>query len=73
MRDDGDGFDPELIQMRQTSRPSLGLAGMRERASLLGGTVSLQSGPGQGTMIEARIPYSHESEAQDDDPSVAGG
>jgi len=73
MRDDGDGFDPDLIQMRQTSRPSLGLAGMRERASLLGGTVSLQSGPGQGTMIEARIPYSHESEAQDDDPSFAGG
>jgi signal transduction histidine kinase len=73
MRDDGNGFDPDLVQMRQTSRPSLGLAGMRERALLLGGTVSLQSGPGQGTMIEARIPYSNESEAQDDHPSAAGG
>jgi signal transduction histidine kinase len=73
MRDDGNGFDPDLIQMRQTSRPSLGLAGMRERASLLGGTVFLQSGPGQGTLIEAKIPYSHESEAHDDDSSVAGG
>lgn len=73
MRDDGDGFDPELVQMRQTSRPSLGLAGMRERAALLGGTVSLQSGPGQGTLIEARIPYSQESEAQDDHPSATGG
>lgn len=73
MRDDGNGFDPDLIQMRQTSRPSLGLAGMRERASLLGGTVFLQSGAGQGTLIEAKIPYSHESEAHDDDSSVAGG
>jgi signal transduction histidine kinase len=73
MRDDGNGFDPDLVEMRQTSRPSLGLAGMRERASLLGGTVSLQSGPGQGTLIEARIPCSHESEAQDENPSIAGG
>jgi signal transduction histidine kinase len=73
MRDDGNGFDPDLIQMRQTSRPSLGLAGMRERASLLGGTVFLQSGQGQGTLIEAKIPYSHESEARDDDSSVTGG
>lgn len=73
VRDDGNGFDPDLVQMRQTSRPSLGLAGMRERASLLGGTVTLQSGPGQGTLIEASIPYLHESEAQDDHPSTIGG
>jgi signal transduction histidine kinase len=73
VRDDGNGFDPDLVQMRQTSRPSLGLAGMRERASLLGGTVSLQSGPGQGTLIEASIPYIHESEAQDDHPSAVSG
>jgi len=46
---------------------------MRERASLLGGTATLQSGPGQGTLIEASIPYLHESEAQDDHPSVVGG
>ena len=73
VRDDGNGFDPDLVQMRQTSRPSLGLVGMRERASLLGGTATLQSGPGQGTLIEASIPYLHESEAQDDHPSVVGG
>lgn len=72
-RDDGSGFDLELTAMRQTSRPSLGLAGMRERASLLGGTASLQSGPGHGTLVEARIPYTHESEAQDDHPSASGG
>jgi signal transduction histidine kinase len=73
VRDDGSGFDPDLVQMRQINRPSLGLAGMRERASLLGGTVSLQSGPDQGTLIEAKIPYSHESEAQNDNPPAVGG
>lgn len=73
IRDDGNGFDPDLVQMRQTSRPSLGLAGMRERASLLGGTVSLQSGPGQGTLIEALIPCAHESEVRDADSPATGG
>jgi len=57
VRDNGQGFDPEAVNQRQTGRPSLGLAGMRERAGLLGGTVSIQSGPGQGTLVEARIPY----------------
>ena len=57
IRDDGTGFDPDVVNLRQTNRPSLGLAGMRERASLLGGTVSIQSGPGQGTLVEAMIPY----------------
>ncbi len=74
VRDDGAGFDPALVQLHQSSRPSLGLAGMRERVTLLGGTVSVQSGHGQGTLIEANIPYQpKESEAEDDHPSVAGG
>ena len=74
VRDDGRGFDLDRIKIQQTSsRPSLGLAGMQERAALLGGRVSFQSRPGQGTMIEAFIPYHHESEAQDGDTPVTGG
>ena len=58
VRDDGCGFDLDKIQVLQSSsRPSLGLAGMQERAALLGGAVAVQSRPGQGTMIEAFIPY----------------
>jgi signal transduction histidine kinase len=65
VRDDGQGFDPEAANVRQMNRPSLGLVGMRERASLLGGTVSVQSGRGQGTLVEAKIPYMpRESEAE---------
>jgi signal transduction histidine kinase len=61
VRDDGRGFDLQRIQQIQSSsRPSLGLAGMQERAALLGGTVSIQSRPGQGTMVEGYIPYHYE-------------
>ena len=55
--DNGIGFDRDQVQERRTSRPSLGLAGMEERAALLGGTVTIQSRPGYGTEVEALIPY----------------
>ncbi len=62
VRDDGRGFDLErLNQMQSSSRPPLGLAGMRERAALLGGAVSIQSAPGAGTVIEAFVPYNIEA------------
>jgi signal transduction histidine kinase len=51
LRDDGAGFDPA-----QTRRPSLGLAGMRERAALVGGRIEIQSAPGRGTTIVAWVP-----------------
>ena len=51
LRDDGDGFDPS-----ETRRPSLGLAGMRERAALVGGRIEIQSAPGRGTTIVAWVP-----------------
>ena len=50
IRDDGRGFDP-LEQ-----HTGLGIFGMRERAALLGGTVDIQSQPGQGTTLQARLP-----------------
>src|SRR5512138_3681003 len=57
--DNGIGFDQDQVQQQRTSRPSLGLAGMEERAALLGGTVTVQSRPGYGTEVEAKIPYHH--------------
>ncbi|MCS6840071.1 MAG: sensor histidine kinase [Roseiflexus sp.] len=44
--DDGCGFDPQKIAAER-----FGLAGIRERAALLGGTVNIQSCPGCGTRI----------------------
>jgi signal transduction histidine kinase len=34
----------------------LGLLSMRERVQFLGGTISVQSSPGHGTRVEARVP-----------------
>jgi PAS domain S-box-containing protein len=50
--DDGAGF--ETVTPRKAG--SLGLAGLRERAQLLKGTVSITSAPGQGTVVQAHIP-----------------
>jgi PAS domain S-box-containing protein len=56
--DDGIGFDTQIVGK---DKRSLGLIGMRERASLLGGTFQLRSIPGTGTRIRIEIPFSEES------------
>ena len=61
--DNGVGFDLDQAQQKSTSRPTLGLAGMEERAALLGGNVSIQSRPGYGTQVEALIPYHNGSKS----------
>jgi PAS domain S-box-containing protein len=52
--DDGIGFDTQIIG---TNKRNLGLLGMRERTSLLGGTFKLRSKPGEGTRIRIEIPF----------------
>jgi signal transduction histidine kinase len=50
--DKGPGFDT-----KRKARPGhLGLAGMRERAELLGGRFELTSGPGAGTRVRVLLP-----------------
>ncbi|AEB11109.1 histidine kinase [Marinithermus hydrothermalis DSM 14884] len=51
VEDDGVGFDP-----RRVASTRLGLAGMRERVELLGGQFRLESAPGAGTTVYARLP-----------------
>jgi signal transduction histidine kinase len=51
--DDGIGFDG---QIRGGDERSLGLLGMRERASLLGGTFQVHGRPGEGARIRIEIP-----------------
>jgi len=54
IKDDGDGFDPGEFSPTQGS--GLGLFGMRERLTLVGGVVEVESEKGKGTKIEARVP-----------------
>jgi PAS domain S-box-containing protein len=53
--DDGNGF---VIgeDLRFVQAGKIGLAGMQERADLLGGTLSIQSKPGQGTTVNLVVP-----------------
>ena len=53
VRDEGAGFDPEDALNRRTT---LGLAGMRERVEMAGGSLMIKSAPGEGTEIRCSIP-----------------
>jgi signal transduction histidine kinase len=58
--DQGPGFDPEQAAS-QDGR--LGLRGMRERVESLGGSFQIRSSLGQGTTIEASLPFMVEGDA----------
>jgi signal transduction histidine kinase len=47
--DDGKGFGV-------VTDDGIGLAGMRERAGMLGGTLRIDSAPGRGTTIDLSVP-----------------
>ncbi len=51
VRDAGRGFDPDLVP-----RGHLGLRFLRDHAAWIGGTLSVESTPGQGTRIVMEVP-----------------
>ena len=55
IRDDGDGFDPHQARSGQ-GRKGLGLIGMQERVSAIGGTLRIDSCAGKGTELSIGIP-----------------
>jgi PAS domain S-box-containing protein len=59
VEDDGRG----ITQSELADGESLGLMGMRERAHTLGGRVTFEEGPGNGTIVVAQIPR-HGQEAR---------
>ena len=50
--DDGTGFDPGAVPRDER----FGLKAMRERVEILGGTFQIDSEPGRGTAVRARLP-----------------
>jgi signal transduction histidine kinase len=70
IRDDGVGFDPQLFDTTDSDGRGLGLRGMRERASILGGSLQIESAPGRGTTVRIRIPtYQEEGPNAHDSPA----
>lgn len=56
IRDDGRGIDPGSGAAKEPSEGGLGLASMKERTELSGGSFSVDSAPGGGTVICATWP-----------------
>lgn len=63
IRDNGVGFDVKSVTGKYDERGSLGLINMKERAEIVGGTLSITSQPGQGTAITLSLPLSTNLEA----------
>jgi signal transduction histidine kinase len=56
VHDDGRGFVPRDAERRHPA--TVGLASMRERTALIGGTLTISSAPARGTYIELHVPLS---------------
>lgn len=52
--DDGAGFDPEVPRL--SAHGGFGLHGMRRRIDELGGAFTVESAPGEGTVLAASVP-----------------
>jgi len=60
VRDNGRGFS-----LDDPRRPNaFGLMGLRERVSLLGGEIRIESQPGRGTVLYVQIPLEEGTQAQ---------
>jgi len=73
VEDDGRGFDVARVMDSRPHEGNLGLYGMRERASLLGGTLTVESTPGRGTTVFVRIPLEGREGDDGKDSSARGG
>ncbi len=66
IHDDGQGFTPPDQPSDLARQGHFGLMGMHERATLYGGRLTIESGPGQGTTIAVWLPRT------DSDPKGLG-
>ncbi|WP_246154682.1 sensor histidine kinase [Saccharopolyspora hirsuta] len=57
--DDGTGFDPTAVRPAPDGS-GYGLTGLRERITALGGSMAVESAPGDGTAVAIRLPLTPE-------------
>lgn len=71
INDDGRGFDVERVLYAKRHK-RLGVIGMRERIEMVRGQFSIESAPGKGTTIRARIPFRAGGGRHTPSPAAAG-
>ena len=69
VEDDGIGFDVVAVRSSAPAERHLGLIGMYERVAHLGGTLTIESAPGEGTVVSAEVPLSAPSSSPAPSPS----
>jgi signal transduction histidine kinase len=57
IEDDGQGFDAQAAVRTAPACGKLGLLGMRERVTLVGGSLEIESAPGAGATVFVRLPF----------------
>lgn len=70
IHDDGRGFSPDEVDV--TTRSGAGLGGMKERAKLVGGELSVASTPGAGTTVALRLPRARRDQWPAMEPAEKG-
>jgi signal transduction histidine kinase len=55
--DDGCGFNLDEMRVRAVAGDSIGVLGMQERATLVGGELTIESAPGQGSTVQFQAPW----------------
>lgn len=69
--DDGCGFVPG--ETEATTRSGAGLGGMQERATMVGGELTIDSAPGAGTTVTLRLPHGRRDQWQAVEYAARGG
>ena len=54
--DNGDGFDPEVVNGEPQAGGGFGLASVRERVEQVGGRIEITAAPGDGTRVRIEVP-----------------
>ncbi|KOV67979.1 histidine kinase, partial [Streptomyces sp. MMG1121] len=62
--DDGVGFDPARLPAPDPETGGFGLTAMHARLHALGGTLTIESSPGRGTALTARLPLTAPTETE---------
>lgn len=62
--DDGCGFNLDEMRARALAGDSIGVLGMQERATLIGGELTIESSPGKGSVVQLTAPWRAHEEIQ---------